>query len=501
MLTQEQMNRLPSFVRPLSLGLLIAQFLGTVQVYLSNNDLYRTLVVMRNAGYFVIPNQKIMPSLQALGPAFCGGLFFAFSVGGGLSLLSVAAAWVWDRLFSRRIASLFILLTLWMGLLVLVNIRGLCLMESLYFLLLPPAVFVSMLRWMPPPAGQKVWLHRMVHAAPIVILALIWASQMNRQLFVNVRDRLLLCNPVGIAINDFYYDYTLYAAEVFKTLEQKLLKTCDLQSIRTKSLLTSLERALLGHDYLPVQGERLVDLRISSEDDLLVLASDHRALLRIPFRDFLVKPGEALKAFSRQNDRQSFFRGFTYYSLLLGFPLTLYLLLYALFRLLLCLFLNINASSFLASTLCFFIGCGIFLVFAGGTEEKIEVKDVAKALESDHWQERVAGLKAIEQKWLELGSFQVYERLLQSPYIPERYWLLRAMSVSRSPETYNHLLAFLDDPHPNVVSMAFYGLGRRGDRRAVNQILKKIARSDHWYSQWYGYKALRDLGWKQSKSQ
>jgi HEAT repeat protein len=81
--------------------------------------------------------------------------------------------------------------------------------------------------------------------------------------------------------------------------------------------------------------------------------------------------------------------------------------------------------------------------------------------------------------------------------VPERYWLARALGVSRHPETYPNLLAFLDDAHPNVVSMAFYALGQRGDRRAIKEILRRIETSDHWYNQWYAYRALRQLGWKQ----
>jgi hypothetical protein len=129
----------------------------------------------------------------------------------------------------------------------------------------------------------------------------------------------------------------------------------------------------------------------------------------------------------------------------------------------------------------------------------IEFKDVPQALASELWQERVAALRIIEQKGMEVSSFQPYPRLLISPHIAERYWLARALGVSRRPETYRDLLAFLDDTHPNVVSMAFYGLGQRGDRRGVSEILTRIQTSDHWYNQWYAYKALRALGWKQRK--
>jgi len=53
--------------------------------------------------------------------------------------------------------------------------------------------------------------------------------------------------------------------------------------------------------------------------------------------------------------------------------------------------------------------------------------------------------------------------------------------------------------HANVVSMAFYALGQRGDRQAIKEILTRIETSKHWYNQWYAYRALRRLGWKQSR--
>jgi HEAT repeat protein len=101
---------------------------------------------------------------------------------------------------------------------------------------------------------------------------------------------------------------------------------------------------------------------------------------------------------------------------------------------------------------------------------------------------------------MEVADFQAYKGMLASPYIPERYWLVRALGFSRKSETYKDLLAFLNDPHPNVVSMAFYALGRRRDRRAVKEIITRVTISDDWYNQWYAYKALRTLGWKQKRS-
>jgi hypothetical protein len=200
------------------------------------------------------------------------------------------------------------------------------------------------------------------------------------------------------------------------------------------------------------------------------------------------------------SDPYALFRKFTFLSLLIAFPLALYLLLFTLLRLLLGLLLNLKTSSLIASGLCLCVGIILFIPLKLGGGGKMEVGDLATALDAKSWHLRVAALKRIGKQGLDVGDFQAYERLRTSPHIPERYWLARALGVSRRPETYRDLLAFLDDPHPNVVNMASYALGRRGDGRAVPEILKRIETSDNWYNQWHAYKALRNLGWKQSRS-
>jgi hypothetical protein len=495
-----KMNRCSYAARVLLLGLFAAQVIAFIQVYLSNADLYRTLIAIKGAGYLPIPNQRIMYSLQELGPAFFGGLFFTLSVGAGLSLFCLAAVLVWDRLLHRNKILLIPFLILWIGCLLVVNRRGLCPMATSYFLVVPPMVFLATLRWMPPQARQRVWLNRMVYFFPVFLLAVLWTSQMDRHLFLDLRDNLLLSNPLGTRINYFYYEYTLYPAEVFKSLDQKMLKTCSLENIQKESLVRSMERQLLNHDYLHVGGDAEVDLKVGQEGNILVFENRGRTILRTAAKDFFSRPGTVLKEFSLKTDRHAFFRHFTLFSLLIGFPITLYVILYALFHLVSCLFLDLRTSSVVASILCFLVGLALLIFFLHSREPKIEVKDLAEALESERWQKRVAALKIIAQKGMEIGYFRAYQAMPASPHIPERYWLVRALGISRRSETYKDVLTFLDDPHPNVVCMAFYALGRRGDKRAVKEIIKRIETSDHWYNQWYAYKALRALGWRQRVS-
>jgi hypothetical protein len=370
-------------------------------------------------------------------------------------------------------------------------------MVTLYFLVIPTLVFVATLRWMPAKTRQGAWLNRMVYFFPVFLLAVLWTSQMDRHLFLDLRDNLLLSNPLGTRINDFYYEYTLYPAEAFKSLNQKILKTCNLENIQKESLVRSMERQLLNHDYLHVGGDAEVDLKVGQEGNILAFENRGRTILRTTPKDFFSRPGTVLKEFSLKCDRHAFFRHFTLFSLLIGFPITLYVILYALFHLVSCLFLDLRTSSVVASILCFSVGITLLVTFHYSRVRKIEARELAEALESERWQRRVAALKIIQKKGMEVSDFQAYQGMLASPHIPERYWLVRALGVSKQPEAYEDLLTFLDDPHPNVVCMAFYALGRRGDKRAVSEIIKRIETSDHWYNQWYAYKALRRLGWRQ----
>jgi hypothetical protein len=498
-MSRPEMNTCVYAAKVLALGLVSAQVLATIQVYLSNADLYRTLMVIKDAGYLPIPNERIMHRLQEFTPAFFGGLFFTLSVGAGLSILSLAAAWIWDRILFRNKVLLIVFMLLWIGCIAVVNREGFCAMVTTYFLVIPPVVWLAALRWMPAHVKQGAWVRRMVHFIPIVLLAVLWTSQMNRHLFSDIRDHLLLSNATGKKINDFYYKYTLYPAEVFKSLDQKILKTCSIENIGKQSIMPYLERGLLNYDYLIVAGDAKVDLKIMQEDTVLVFENKERAILRTPVKAFVSRPGAVLKEFSQKSDPYAFFRQFTFFSLLIGFPITLYILLYTLLCFVLRLFLGSMTSSVIASLLCFLLGIALLGHLHYSRERKIEVRSVADTLESECWQDRVAALKFIQENSLDVGDFQGYKGMLKSPHIAERYWLARVLGVSRQPETYQDLLGFLDDPNPNVVSMAFYALGQRGDMRAIREIRERIERSDDWYNQWYAYKALRALGWKQSR--
>ncbi len=451
---------------------------------------------IKDAGFLPVPNGKIFPRLREIGTAFCGATFFTFTAGAGLSLVSLAGAMVW-RAFHRRKSVLVFFILVWAGVLFAASTDGFSPLVFAYFLFIPPLVFIVAGRGTPPPQDKRAWIRGAVFFMPILILPLLWTTQVTDDLFTELRDRLLLSNRAGTWLNDFYYKYNLYGAEVFKTLDQKMLKTCNLR-LQPKRSSEAVEWELVDHDYLNT-GDAEPDLSVEEESADLVLKNRGKEVLRTDYKAFMSNPGGMLKDFSRRTDRHAFFRVFVFLGLL-TFPLAIYVFLHGLISSLLSFFMNRDASSFVATALCFCAGLFLFFVFYMGKEGEMKSGMVADALGASRWQTRVAALKVAEKEKLEVKDFREYPSLLHSPVVAERYWLARALAVSQRFDTLIDLRSLLADPSPNVVTQALYALGERKNRLVIQEIVRFMGESDHWYCQWYAYKALRKLGWKQGKS-
>jgi hypothetical protein len=486
---------------PLLVGLVIAQIIGTVQVYLSNLKLYTNLIIIEKAGYLAVPNQNVTPGLQEIAPAWWGGLFFTLSIGTGLALAATATAWIWDRLFNQNKHLRFFIILVWLGLLLLTNLRGINLWATLYCFLIPLIIFHTTVKLLPRRGRHRNNLRVLVHLLPILLLAILWLTQYDRQLFIDLRDHLLFSNPMGKKISDFYYKYTPYATEAFKSLNQKTLKTCRLPELSNQYQKEVLETALLAMDYLPVKTDATVDLEIVRKDNQFIFKHNGRVFVDTTAKVLLFDPRRILNQFSEATDKFAAFRQLTFLAFLLGYPLTLYILFHALFWLILQFFMDGQKAATIASGICIIISIFIFITFSFSRGSTIEKNKLADHLNANSWQERAAALRFIEAQKLPIERYKRYTEDLSALSVPERYWLVKAMARSNTTSTYETLILLLNDTHVNVESMAYWALARRGDLQAIPKILRAIKVSNRWYSQLYAYNALRTLGWKQSRLQ
>ena len=479
-------------------GLLVTQIIATAQVYFSNKDLHAGLELISNAGYLPIPNRHIMAHLQEFGPAFYGGLFFTLSLGVALSLLALAVSWIRIRIFPVKRWFPCVLLIPWSLLLLSINLHGFAPFASAYFLFVPIAVFWTTRELMPAASPKHRPAFPVIHALLILFLGLLWAWRMDGDIFMSVRDNFLLTGTSGISINDFYYRYAFYPAGVFKPLDQKTLKTCRIIGARNAQLNKSLEMKLLENDYIPVENTAQVDLAMGIEGKRILLQHHGKSLMTTTVPDFLAMGSVRMKEFSERTDRYVLFRKCVFLSLLFGLPAMAYLLLFVLVRFFSGLFFGPEASAWPASFVCFCAGIALWVAVTPAIQKGAPEKPLNEMLESVNAKERLTALKEILDKRTEISQYRAYEKLLKSPHISDRYWLTKTMAFSHNPETLKDLLAMLDDPSPNVVSMGYWSLGLRGNRSATSEILRRIPLSEEWYNQWYAYNALRNLGWKQT---
>ncbi len=485
-------------VKAILAGLLAAQIIAILQVYLSNVDLSETILRLEAHGYLPVPGHLIAVQLSELQPAFIGGLFFTFSIGAGLTMVTLGATWCWHQVFNRKRAFGVLAICFWLMLLIAANGQGFSPVTSLYFLVVPPITFGVAMRWL-SPANERTSMTLRIHVLPICILALLWGTQWRSSMFLDIRDNLLLSNPVGTAIHDIYYKYTLYPARVFKTIDQRLLKTVRLEGFRNPAMQRSVERVLRHYDYLHITDTGPVDVTIAAEANQLAFHSGQTTLLAMTHEQFLASPHKALQTFSAKADGNVFFRNITIYGLVIGLPLALYMICHSAARFALARFLPDQMASKLATGLGFCIGLTLLLILYAGGNRTISKEDIAASLDSTRWQDQVSALKAMAASEVDIDTFDINARLTASTHVPVRYWLAVALANSRRAESLNVIIKLLDDPSANVVGKAFSALGQRGNRTHIKSIINTIENSDHWYIQRHAYEALRTLGWQQQR--
>lgn len=476
----------------------LAQAIATLQVHASNVRLFDQMTAVAAAGFLPVPSPEIVPALVSLGTAAAGGLLFTLSLGAGLAFLSTAAAGCMSGRTPRRRFTAAVAAGLQAALLLLMNSRGFDPWVSLYFVVIPPPVFWMTRRLLSDPdrpLDRRFWVWRTL---PVVLLALGWSTQYDRSLFLDLRDHLLLSNPVGQSVSSFYYRYTLYPAEVFKPLAQRQIRTVAWPVADPPPL--DVKRELIRSDYLPVAAAAAADLSLRMEGDRILFSRGGHDLLDITATRFLADPHRALAEVSTRADAWPFFRVFTYYGVLLAFPMALYCLVLAGLRLLAGIVAGDRRADILCAAACLAIGLGLLAFFHSGRQPPPPAEDLSRALGSASWQTRVAALRETRDRRFDVCSHPAYAGILNSPHPQERYWLARSLATSASPAASAGVARLLDDPHINVRTQAVEASAQRRERDAVREILKRLQASRDWYFQLYAYRALRTLGWNQTAS-
>lgn len=500
MIQSEMNNRGLPFLAILT-GMGLTQVFFTWMVYCSNLDLYHNMLAIGKAGYLPVPNQHILPSLQQLGTAMKGAVFFSLTVGIVLPFLVYLAAWAWDRGYRRNRVFLIVLSGFVIFCMMMVNRHGFNPIVTIWFLAVYLTVFKLTLYGLQGVQTRLSPGHLFTHLAVLAVLGVAWTTlPKDTNFFLAVRDHLLLSNSFGERITDFYYRYSPYPTHAYKPLRKKQLKACLIEGEPTGNISDRLKAALLRYDYLPVDSYGDSDLAIIIRDDRLLFSVNDRTVLKTGIDEFLQNPAELLDRVSSRTDRNDFTRRLLAFSLFYGLPIFLYACLFCFFRLVFgCISGRFSAFRF-SATACLAVGIAAMLMFRIMSSEYIPVQELKAALESEDPGVRVAALRSISRLGLDLSEYCEAPFADERSSVSERIWWTISLGNTAAPKAAQVLLRLLDDPQPLVVCKAYDSLAKLEYRPAIPIIVEKLGASRHWYVQGYAYGALRSLGWKQKAS-
>jgi hypothetical protein len=477
-----------------------AQAIALFFVRQSNQMLLRGTQAAEAAGWLAIPAGPAALALDTFGHAFRGALFFTLSTGALLALatwavtsLTGCAGQFWRRrLIITAVAG-------WIALLAYVNSRGPVAFATLLVIGVPLCTLWARRRGKRAGDERRPLPRIVVPAGVLLLLIGAWASQADRDLFTTIRDQLLLSNAIGRRVNDFYYRYTLGPAELLKSFNQKTVRTCRLENFVDPAERQSVAARLAAADVLAVDAAT-VDARIVRGDDRVRLILYDQRPVETDLNRFLGEPAAWVRQSADLADRRGPLRRITFIGVLVAFPILLYAGVYGLAHGVAASVLAEPRAACAAGLFCLALGGALLLPMLTAPEGELDPAHVNDALNAARWQSRVAALKQIERQGLEIARYPNYRALPRSPRVVERYWLARALAAGHDTGGEAELLALLDDQHPNVVCQAYYALGRRGRPEHIDTIRNKMLRSDHWYTQWYAYRAMKELGWRQTRS-
>ena len=477
-------------------GLVSTQIIAILHVWVSNQVLYQKMRALDEAGFVTVPGILVQPLLTMLSSAFWGGLFFTATLGPLLILFTTVAVLIAIHLPKGRwLPTLF----LWLGLMFFVNQQGFNVFATVYVTLVPLMAGLFLLRNV-VVVSKTIWIKVFLCGCTgAIVLAFILVTAMPQYGFVRFRDRFLLSHSGGRAVNGFYYQYTLFAAEAIKSNHQKQMVSYRIDPQEGTNLdVETIEEKFTVYDYLRI-ADHPADMTIQIHATGAVMLIDrYGAALKSSLGELHSTPKKILIRFSKLSDRNSGLRQLLLIGLLVGLPLIIYVFFYVTLFQVLKWWQSPGMAAALAGFICLGLGATFWWLLWTPGPLSSQPGTLIKALEEGRRYEQLDALEALIEQRYDITAVSNYPDLLRSQDVAVRYKVARALRNHPGRQSREGVDQLLVDPNPNVRCMALQTVGRWGDPDDIPLLLETIQLSNHWYVQYYAYRALKRLGWNQS---
>lgn len=242
---------------------------------------------------------------------------------------------------------------------------------------------------------RNSFIYFSIFIAALTVSALILITLADKSIFLKARDYLLLSNRPGIAINNFYYTYTPYAAQAINTPFQKQVKSCWIDPEIAEQENPAVLVSRFGWFNTPNRADSSFLIKKSSEDNL-IFQYNNKNILSVSLKDFHQNPAAYLKQYSKKTDPAFFIRFLCTAGLFTGLPAFCFIVLFWFIFLVCSKFLTKKNAMFLSGTLISGLTM-ISLLYLNSANRPADIKDIQKLLKEASINVKCASIKALSK--------------------------------------------------------------------------------------------------------
>lgn len=427
--------------------------------------------------FFFTPSYEILSSFLSFKNFFFGGLFLTLTTGIFLITISFFAGIIYLKF---RYKKTFLIFSITILALFLVFISK----AYILFILIPFFVFFITVKLQPK---FKIDL---VVVLPLLIAIFSPLLYQGETLFLDVRDKVLLTSSYGKRINNFYYKYTLFPAEVVKSLKQKNLKTFCTKNIKNSDL-EILKKKMKRHNFFHM--EKNCDLKIKFKNNRAAIYLNDAKAVEMDKSLIFDNTKKVLNQLYKKTDPKKIIKNITYAGFLTGFPFIVYFFFFNIINLFISLFLKGKKSLYLTSFILLLIFSFTFKpVFFHKKIDNLNFDE--KIISSDKF-ERLDALKFAFKNKINIKNI---EKHIKSKYVPQRYWAILNFEV-KSLNDLQTIFKMTKDESINIRCKAYEKLSDIRNNKVLKSASKNFLVKDYpkikdWYVQWYAYNSTKKLG-------
>ncbi|MDY0132876.1 MAG: hypothetical protein RBR53_09410 [Desulforegulaceae bacterium] len=455
-------------------SLFTAHILWTIFIFLSNKELLEKSKALKIENNILIsPAGLAAKGLEMFSTGFFSAVFFTFTAGVFFTFTGVFLGFLYSK--SKNKLKTFLII-FYIFLLILI---GYLLGDYFANILIGILSFFLTIKLKPNIYFTKIYI------LPIIALAIIPFLYNGNSFFSDFRDKVLLTNSFGKAINNFYYKFTLYPAEIIKSPLKKQLKTAQLIGFN-HSEQKHLESVLEKYNYFHLKNKNVKkDIKIFKFKNKVNLKTKN---LELDFdcKSFLSDTDKIIIKIAEKQQSPFLIKitivGFVIFlPILLIFSFSIFLK--TLFKL---IFSNKTSEISTSVSFILILYLVLFPVFNSSFNEKLTIE---KEINSTNKFKRINALKYIYQNKI---KFPVSDKNLNSSYDAERYWAVLNFPI-KTPKDLDKIIKKTRDDNINVRCKAYQRIGTISPFYEKHyKMASEFLNSDYykikdWYVQWYAY--------------